>query len=1098
LQSLRLNRWVYPLLCALPLIGSGLAYAGDIRISCQREEVFCADVSPLHVAHLSERLVIASSDTVFVDGEALGRGDAYWVDYGQGIVYLRDGIKPGQCVRVTYSVFPLKLKPSYSLRTIDPARRAHIPAQGSGLVIEKTEHDYDLKASGFKTISLETGTLKDVRISQSLSLTLGGKIGDAVDIKGVLSDGDASFGQMTSTTRLKDLDRIFMEVRSAKAFARVGDIEIDQAPGELLKFRRNMTGFFTHASHGSKGFMASGAASRSKYESAEIAGREGITGPYAVLEPDGQRASIVKNSDRVWVDGRPMTRGGNADYTIDYALGEIYFSPRHMIREGARIVIDYESLRHEDRRQFYFGRSNVDIGDRTSVAVSVVNEGYSPAPSSSLLDGEEPNAILSAGGGEWTDGGNYVGVGKGSYMLVEVDSLRYYEYMGEGLGDYDVKFTRVAEDEGTYAYTYSETWDRYIYLYTGHGEYIDKVRASPKLSSRVIHVSASAKPVDWLEVTSEAAQSKGHCKDPQGVWDLKEDRAYTVALHGSSELPELAGRSIGAIDIRAKRRSVGDSYIGFDRLRRPDFLEVWAQDPEGVFEKSNELGLDYTIGQKLKTTLELGSLHTGAGKSQRYSAGVDLGDERLGFTASSEIARMASQARPRASERNLVGIRIPLSFIRLGFGRNFEMKSRLRDSISVRRTEYYSTVSMSGRYGRMGVTLSRRSEDSDQGDGWGDYASVLEWRVEFESNMGKAFSVRGAFSQRAIDYAPAVSLSDQRSTGADLHMNLRDLLAVSSLSLDYRLANTLTTVYGAKLVEAAYGGDYDSLGNYVPGSGGYVLSRYEMGKEPVTKVRANVAVELGRKGKIILDRSLSARTGIDVEGESSADRVEQVALLKPAYLFSGPDMRFGRFNVVQEIVYRSSQTLTMSVTARGLHTVDARCADRSESRTTGELLAKVLSSGFRGMSIGLEGRVADTRSVIEMAAGNISPDQRSWSARFNVQRNIRSNLRGKIGLEFLGQDRTQPTSSSLEAKLSPSFTFFAGPLRWDGGLGLRRIVRSASSVPVMSPRRDSVDWDSRLNMRQGKYTSLSLQYSGHKARGLDTVHNLRASLTATF
>ena len=69
-----------------------------------------------------------------------------------------------------------------------------------------------------------------------------------------------------------------------------------------------------------------------------------------------------------------------------------------------------------------------------------------------------------------------------------------------------------------------------------------------------------------------------------------------------------------------------DYNLGFDRLRRPDFLEYWAQDPPNGFEKSNHAGLTHRVGEILRTAIEVGSLETGDGDSRRYRAAVDLGD----------------------------------------------------------------------------------------------------------------------------------------------------------------------------------------------------------------------------------------------------------------------------------------------------------------------------------------------------------------------------------------------------------------------------------------------------------------------------------------
>jgi len=1098
LESKWLNRLAWACTMALILPVAAQAGTGGVSVTCARQEVFRADKVPLYTAHLAERLIVAESDTVYLAGEPAERGDGYWVDYSQGIVYVRGGVSPGDSLLVRYSVFPLRLKPSYSLRSIDRARRNRVNATDHQVAVTKEKHDYELTASGFKTISMETGTLRDVRINQSLNLNLGGKIGESVEIRGVLSDGDASFGGMTSTTKLKDLDRVFMEVSSNSGSARVGDIEIEEAPGELLKLRRNMTGFLAQASHGSNGLVLSGAASRSQYESAEIAGREGISGPYVILSDDGQRADVVKGTERVWVDGQAMNRGGNADYTIDYDQGEIRFSPRHLIRDGARIVVDYESRNYDDNRQFYFGKTDLAIGSRSAIAVSFVNEGYSPVAASTMLGDGDGKAILGSGDENWVDGGEYVGLGKGTYLKIDLDTLAYYEFVGEGSGDYDVRFSKTSEGEGRYTQIYSEEYAQYAYLYTGQGDYVDMIRVSPRLTSRVLHLNASSRPVDWLDVKSEVAQSRGHCRNTEGAWELLQDKAYIVSVKAASALPSLSGHDIGAFDLTATRRSVGEHYIGFDRLRRPDFLEVWAQEGEIGFEESDEVGVGYSIGSALSTSVELGTLNTPDGRSRRYSAAFDLGSERMGLNAAARRSDMAGDDATSGSERNSIGVRIPVKFVQLGIGRTYEARLRLRDSTSVKLTEYHSGLSVSGRYGNVDLVVSSAVEDRDHGSGWDDYASILEGALRFESNMGRTFSVRGALSQRTMEYAAGVGLSDRRATGAELHMNIRDLMALSRVSLDYRLANTLSPVYGFKVVKSDFGGDYDSLGNYTPGTGDYVLSRFESGTEPVTSVKANLMVELGRKGKVLPGRSLSARTGVDIEGETSSEMIEKVALLSPSHVMDGPDVRLGRVSLVQEVHFQASRAVSFSLTARGYRTLDNRSAERTERRSNGEVSVKVMSNALKGTSLGLETRVAATRSRVQMSTGEIAPAQNLWTARLNAERSMRSNLRSKIALELMSQTETVPESGTVEARVSPGFTFFAGPIRWDGSLGLRKLLSSTSAVTLSIPPRDSMDWDSRVNMRQGKYTSLSLQYSGHKLEGLPPVHNLRASLTATF
>jgi hypothetical protein len=1072
-------------------------FSGDaIGISCRRDETMCVD-GPTGMVHLPNRMIVAASESIFAGDSLLVRDSDYRLDYADGTVYFTERLPGGSCIRTKYSVFPFALKPSYAFRTVRETRTQPRPVRN---IEPERPHErdksYDLRASGSKTIRLEAGTLTDVRVNQALNLSIGGSIGDAVEVRGVLSDRDMSFGEAASTARIKDLDRIFMEVRSANGFARVGDLEIDQTPGELLRFRRNMTGFLADGSHGSKSLVMSGATTKSRYETVEIRGVEGIAGPYTITGPGGAVANMMRNSETVWLDGRRMERGSAADYVIDYAAGEIYFNPKHLIRSDARIVVDFELVDHDSRSQFYFGRSSIGLGGRGSVAVTFANEASAvqgadaaPAGLSGSLGADGPDG--------WVDGGRYVGHGQGSYVRIERDTLAYYEYVGEGLGEYDVVFTRVGEGKGTYSYVFSDSWDRYVHVFTGSGSYIDKVLPAPSRSARVTHVGASADLAEGINLAAEVAQSKGNVQGDGDSSEALEDRAYSVILKGETKLPEVAGRDAGLIGFKARHRSIGFNYIGFDRQQQPDLLEMWGQKSQDDAGEMSEVDLDYTRG-RLKTYFDLGSFETALGRSRRQAAGLSIGDDRLGATASAEIARMASGRTDRGIERNAVAVRAPLKLVQLSAGRDYEARLRLTDSTSLRREEYHSRVRVVGGAGSAGFMLSRSLEDRDTGAGWTDYSSTLEGRATFEASPGRRFSLRGEAVQRRVAYAEGLGLSDRRITSGDLHLDVRDVFAVSSLAIDYSLANTLTSVFEADLVRIDGVGDYDSLGNHVPGAGTHVISRHERGKEPVTRVKAGLGLELGRKGKILPDRSLSSRTGLDVEGESVSGSLERVAFAHPGYLLNDPETRFARVGLTEELVYRRPGGFTVTLNAKGSRTVDGRCTGRKERRSVADLRARFLSTALRGTSLSLEGRFTANRSSTEMQTTTSETERDTWSGRISMERTVSPAVRGRMRLEMLSEERRGPAASFVQADLSPGVTVLVSGVRWDAGCSLKRVLRSEYSTAVLLPRRDSFDWNSRLGLRYGTHTSLSVEYTGRRMRDVRTIHNLRVSLSAAF
>ena len=1069
-------------------------------MTCRQDQVFYPSQERLAVLYLARQNVAEGSETVTLDGRVLTGGVDYSVDYGQGIVYLACPTGPGAVARVAYTVMPFELKSAYKLR--EPSSMSAVAQGGppAPMALRAAKSSYDLRASGSKTVSIEAGSLSDFRMSQALNLAVSGKIGENVEVKGVLSDKDMSLGGATSTTSLEDLDRVFLEVRSPQARARVGDLEIDESPGELLNFKRDLTGFFGDASIGPERVVLSGAQSRSKYETAEIVGREGLAGPYYFAGSGGQYAGIVVGSDQVWLDGEQMKRGRNADYVIDYEKGEIYFNPSRMIREGASIVVDFESRGQEERRQVYFARSNLDLGKNANLGVSFFNEGTISAPSSDLepIPGVERSPGSPAEDG-WTSGAKFVGFGGGNYAQVKSDTLVYYEYVGEGLGEYQVEFTWVGEGKGTYSYVFSDKWGREIHLYNGRGAYVDRVRQLPDLSARVVHVKGSAEPARGLKVASELAASKGHKKAEDGTWEMTEDKAYTVSLAGDRDLPTVAGRNIGAIGVTARRRWIGQDYLAVGRLQRPDVLERWAQSPGDGFEATNEVALAYRLGSSIKTSAEIGTMGTVHGDSRRSKYSLDLGGARLGLAASSEVADLASASGARGVEHRSVAVRVPVKSVGLEFGTTSNLKDRVVEEGATDLVEYFSRAKLERQGVSVWLSVSRGQERRGRTrDSLASYSTSLDGNLAFQADLGARASLRGQVAHRQLDYEAKTGLAAHRTTGADLGLSLRDILAVSTLNANYGLANTLTSSYATELIKVGVGADYDSAGNYVPGAGSYDIARHETGKQPVTRMNASLALESGIKGKILQNRSVSSRTKVEIEGESSKENAGHLTVPNPFFVLKTAEVIYGRVNLSEEIVANRVKGLTISLVGRATRSLDQRCPERAERNANTEVLARVATTGLAKMTASTEARFSSGKRWIQTSSSMITPSTSVWGLTSSVERAVASSVRARLAAGIETDSRSNPSSSLVEASLSPGFTFFVGPLRCDGGASLRRLVRS-DRVPVYEANaRNCVDWNSRVNLRQGKYTSLSFEYVGRKSQGISAVHNLKASLSAIF
>lgn len=211
-----------------------------------------------------------------------------------------------------------------------------------------------------------------------------------------------------------------------------------------------------------------GGVAKGKFASTDVAPIENVQGPYRLSGPNGEQYIIVlANSEKVYLDGRLQIRGFDADYTIDYNLAEVTFTPRHLITSNTRIKIDFEYSDLNYSRSLYAVSHYQQVG-RLSVHGNFYQEADNPnnAPNLNLNDttrallrragnvavADAPGAdsttydhrivqyhrdlVLPAGGTARVPVFTYVG------STTPIDSIR---------GSYTVRFTDLGQGQGDYA-----------------------------------------------------------------------------------------------------------------------------------------------------------------------------------------------------------------------------------------------------------------------------------------------------------------------------------------------------------------------------------------------------------------------------------------------------------------------------------------------------------------------------------------------------------------------------------------------------------------------------------------------------------------------
>ncbi|MDX5347822.1 MAG: hypothetical protein LPK19_11305, partial [Hymenobacteraceae bacterium] len=243
-------------------------------------------------------------------------------------------------VRVCYRVLPLNLSQLQYKRDI---RKLEMSAFEQNYLYE----DFSEREQLFSTPGLNKtgnisrgvsfGNTQNVFVNSSLNLQLEGKLSDEIGITAAITDQNIPFQPEGNTQQLQEFDRVYITLDHRLWSLTGGDVILRNKPGHFLKFYKNVQGGALEVKLGddlkrNSITSVAGAVSKGKFASMPVTPIESVQGPYRLQGPNGERfIIIIANSERVYLDGKLLTRGFDYDYVIDYNQAEITFTPKHVI-----------------------------------------------------------------------------------------------------------------------------------------------------------------------------------------------------------------------------------------------------------------------------------------------------------------------------------------------------------------------------------------------------------------------------------------------------------------------------------------------------------------------------------------------------------------------------------------------------------------------------------------------------------------------------------------------------------------------------------------------------------------------------------------------
>ena len=262
-------------------------------------------------------------------------------------------------IEVSYRVFPfdfatVTMRKDSTWRGLDDIqnnRFEYNPYANNQNIIEAPGLSYN----GSFERGISFGNNQDLVVNSNFNLQMAGKIGDDIEILGAISDNNIPLQAEGNTQQLNEFDRLFIQLKREDIKLTAGDYELNRPESYFMNYYKKLQGLtFEGAFDVGKGRLTnstSTAISRGRFGRNQLPIQEGNQGPYKLLGNDGELFIIVlSGTEKVFLDGRLLTRGQENDYIIDYNRGEITFTPNRLITKDVRVLVEFEYTNNEYQR----------------------------------------------------------------------------------------------------------------------------------------------------------------------------------------------------------------------------------------------------------------------------------------------------------------------------------------------------------------------------------------------------------------------------------------------------------------------------------------------------------------------------------------------------------------------------------------------------------------------------------------------------------------------------------------------------------------------------------------------------------------------------
>ncbi len=1086
--------------------------------------------------HLSHEFIVEESETAVIGDSLLYKDKDYRIDYVRGIIRFAGILAVEDTIHLTYRIYPFDIPSSYfnPILTVRPEEAAQLDTlrQPETLPGSSVFDTGSLRKSGTLVRGITIGSDRDLSVESGLNLQVEGRLGRNIDVLALLSDQNTPIQPEGNTATIEEIDKVLIQVQSPHFDAAFGDYELQLEGSRFGSYYRKLQGARLDGRTTDDRVTLSGAISRGQYHTNFFYGEEGNQGPYRLSDKEGRTGILVlAGTEKIWLDGERMQRGENNDYTIEYGLGEVTFTPSRLITSDSRITVDFQYSAEVYGRDIYAVQGEANFFDkRLGMRTTFISESdarnnpltYVLTDSAQIAlenAGDDPSAaeILQV---------EQAPVGEGEYIADTTSwggqVYAIYTYVGlDSTGDLNVVFSYVGQGEGDYIRLAEATGFYYAWAGPGEGDYAPVRRLPLPQRQRMADVEVWGSPTKTSTIKFEGALSEYDRNTFSGLDDNDNIGTAWAAEGQWQSRKSNAPGDFSKITVDANLREVDSKFRQIDRSQQVEYSRQWDLD-EGASEEESVQEANLTIRPFSPWTSKIGygflNKESDGFQSERWHGQTQLtGGALPAVTASADWIRSSSEPLGKSGlwtrGQSTASYKIWRLTPSIRYEREHKKDTYADSSGGFLFSDYIGGLSYEAGSIKLETSQQMRAEDRYKQSDLQDFSTARTGNYKIALSPWHNLSGDALFTHRKKDYDEADSAA-VRTELMELNFGWTPFRRAVDLLVNYRINNTrVSTIVQTPLYIGPGQGTHIKVGDlyFEDPDGEYILVAQSTGEfQPVVELDGSLSLDLDahrlpkseREQLPLMWRHLSSETLINFN-EKTKERDTWSLYRLDFSKFQGDSTLQGNLLMREDIfLFRHRRDLSFRLRgeiSQSITNLYLSGGQESKRRLVSLRVRRAFSENWS-----LQGDLSRESDIRKYRVSGVSSrDIATWQA--SIEPIFRPTREWELAMRIVGQRDDDAVEGiyanryGIEPRIIRSFMQKGrGEIRAEW----HRVSTDAALLPYEmaegDPAGDNFRWDLRVDYRISQYLTATLSYSGSKDADRETIHIGRAEVRAFF